>query len=108
MPARAAAETARCPPCASSRYANAPCRSPATRTRRFPPAASPPARLPSSPMSSAAGVQFTGYGFASIGRFAQGGLIRERFAPRLLAATGAELADAAGTNLDPFRAWQVM
>jgi D(-)-tartrate dehydratase len=25
-----------------------------------------------------------GYGFASVGRFAQGGLIRERFAPRLL------------------------
>ena len=28
-----------------------------------------------------------GYGFASIGRFAQGGLIRERFAPRLHAAS---------------------
>ena len=27
-----------------------------------------------------------GYGFASMGRFAQSGLIRERFAPRLLAA----------------------
>src|SRR5215475_7164328 len=50
----------------------------------------------------------TGYGFASIGRFAQGGLIRERFAPRLLAAADIELTDAAGTNLDPFRAWQVM
>jgi L-alanine-DL-glutamate epimerase-like enolase superfamily enzyme len=47
-----------------------------------------------------------GYGFASIGRFAQGGLIRERFAPRLLAAP--ELADAAGTDLDPFRAWSAM
>jgi hypothetical protein len=32
-----------------------------------------------------------GYGFASIGRFAQGGLIRERFAPRLLAAREADL-----------------
>jgi L-alanine-DL-glutamate epimerase-like enolase superfamily enzyme len=50
----------------------------------------------------------TGYGFASIGRFAQGGLIRERFAPRLLAAADTGLADAAGTNLDPFRAWQLM
>jgi L-alanine-DL-glutamate epimerase-like enolase superfamily enzyme len=50
----------------------------------------------------------TGYGFASIGRYAQGGLMRERFAPRLLAAADTELADAAGTNLDPFRAWQVM
>jgi L-alanine-DL-glutamate epimerase-like enolase superfamily enzyme len=54
------------------------------------------------------GCPVTGYGFASIGRFAQGGLIRERFAPRLLAAADTELADAAGTNLDPFRAWQVM
>jgi len=49
-----------------------------------------------------------GYGFASIGRFAQGGLIRERFAPRLLAASDSELTDQVGTNLDPFRAWKVM
>ena len=49
-----------------------------------------------------------GYGFGSIGRFAQGGLIRERFAPRLLAAADGALADAAGTNLNPFRAWAVM
>lgn len=50
----------------------------------------------------------TGYGFGSIGRFAQGGLIRERFAPRLLAAADGALADADGANLDPFRAWAVM
>jgi D(-)-tartrate dehydratase len=49
-----------------------------------------------------------GYGFASIGRFAQGGLIRERFAPRLLAARDIDVMDEAGTNLDPFRAWNVM
>jgi D(-)-tartrate dehydratase len=49
-----------------------------------------------------------GYGFGSIGRFAQSGLIRERFAPRLLAAADSALADAAGTNLDPFRAWAAM
>jgi len=49
-----------------------------------------------------------GYGFASVGRFAQGGLIRERFAPRLLAAAGNAIMDEAGTNLDPFRAWKVM
>jgi len=35
------------------------------------------------------GKPIVGYGFASIGRFAQGGLIRERFAPRLLAARDA-------------------
>ncbi len=46
-----------------------------------------------------------GYGFASIGRFAQGGLIRERFAPRLLAA--GDLVGADGI-LDPFRAWDAM
>jgi len=49
-----------------------------------------------------------GYGFASIGRFAQGGLIRERFAPRLLAARETELANQTGTNVDPFRAWRLM
>lgn len=32
------------------------------------------------------GKPVTGFGFSSIGRFAQSGLIRERFAPRLLAA----------------------
>jgi L-alanine-DL-glutamate epimerase-like enolase superfamily enzyme len=50
----------------------------------------------------------TGYGFASFGRFGQGGLIRERFAPRLLAARPAELLNEAGTNFDPFRAWTIM
>jgi L-alanine-DL-glutamate epimerase-like enolase superfamily enzyme len=49
-----------------------------------------------------------GYGFSSMGRFAQGGLIRERFAPRLLGASEGELANAEGTNLDPFRAWNTM
>lgn len=47
------------------------------------------------------GEPVVGYGFASIGRFAQGGLIRERFAPRLLAMPAAE-------GLDPFRAWAAM
>ena len=49
-----------------------------------------------------------GYGFASVGRFAQGGLIRERFAPRLLNARDRDLADEEGLNLDPFRAWETM
>ena len=48
-----------------------------------------------------------GYGFASIGRFGQGGLIRERFAPRLMAAAARDLSDDAG-DIDPFRAWKVM
>ena len=54
------------------------------------------------------GKPIVGYGFASIGRFAQSGLIRERFAPRLLAARDIDITDNAGTNLDPFRAWKVM
>ncbi len=49
-----------------------------------------------------------GYGFASIGRFAQRGLIADRFAPRLLHATGAALATEDGANLDPFSAWRTM
>jgi hypothetical protein len=47
-----------------------------------------------------------GFGFASVGRFAQSGLIRERFTPRLLKAPDGALADEKGTNLDPFRAWE--
>ncbi len=54
------------------------------------------------------GKPVVGYGFASMGRFAQSGLIRERFAPRLLEASETELVDATGTNLDPFRAWKIM
>jgi L-alanine-DL-glutamate epimerase-like enolase superfamily enzyme len=54
------------------------------------------------------GEPVAGYGFASMGRFAQGGLIRERFAPRLLAASDNDLMDEAGGNIDPFRAWKIM
>jgi L-alanine-DL-glutamate epimerase-like enolase superfamily enzyme len=49
-----------------------------------------------------------GYGFASFGRFGQAGLIRERFAPRLLAAGDSDLVDQADANIDPFRAWKLM
>jgi D(-)-tartrate dehydratase len=49
-----------------------------------------------------------GYGFASMGRYAQGGLIRERFAPRLLAARDSDLTSPDGRNIDPLRAWTVM
>ena len=52
------------------------------------------------------GEPIVGYGFASIGRFAQGGLIRDRFAPRLLAA--ADLGDAETGGLDPDRTWTTM
>ena len=49
-----------------------------------------------------------GYGFASIGRYAQSGLIGDRFAPRLLRAPAQDITTDDGANLDPFRAWTVM
>src|SRR5206468_8463422 len=42
------------------------------------------------------------------GRYGQGGLIRERFAPRLLAADPASLLDDVGANLDPDRVWAAL
>src|ERR1700712_841111 len=48
-----------------------------------------------------------GYGFNSNRRYGQGGLIRERFAPRLLEAAPDSLLDAQGV-LDPNRAWAAM
>src|SRR5687767_13288157 len=49
-----------------------------------------------------------GYGFNSNGRYGQGSLIRERFAPRILEAGPEELLDDTGSNLDPHRIWSVM
>jgi len=49
-----------------------------------------------------------GYGFSSFGRFAQGGLIRERFAPRILSAPAADLLNDDQSNLDPLRVWATM
>lgn len=49
-----------------------------------------------------------GYGFNSNGRYGQGGLIRERFAPRILGAAPDSLLDAEGGNLDPGKVWAAM
>jgi L-alanine-DL-glutamate epimerase-like enolase superfamily enzyme len=49
-----------------------------------------------------------GYGFNSNGRYGQGGLIRERFAPRLLEAEPGTLLNDAGDNLDPDRIWRTL
>lgn len=49
-----------------------------------------------------------GRGYASVGRYAQGGLLRERFIPRLLRADPADLRGYEGDDLDPFRAWDVI
>src|SRR3982751_2052959 len=54
------------------------------------------------------GKPVVGYGFNSNGRYGQGGLIRERFAPRLLEADPASLLDETGGNLDPDRVWAAM
>ena len=54
------------------------------------------------------GKPVVGYGFNSNGRYGQGGLIRERFARRLLEAAPASLLNDAGDNLDPDRIWATL
>jgi len=54
------------------------------------------------------GRRVVGYGFNSNGRYGQGGLIRERFAPRIMEAKPETLLDASGANLDPDRVWACM
>ncbi len=54
-----------------------------------------------------AGQRATGYGFNSNGRYAQPGLLAERFVPRLEACEEAALATPEG-NLDPAGAWAAM
>ncbi len=49
-----------------------------------------------------------GYGFNSNGRYGQGGLIRERFAPRILEAKPESLLDEKRDNLDPHKVWAAM
>ena len=53
------------------------------------------------------GAPVIGYGFSSVGRYGHGGLLRERFIPRLAKADPGTLLDASG-NLDPLRAWDVL
>lgn len=54
------------------------------------------------------GKPLVGYAFDSIGRYAQPGLLRERFIPRLLAAAPEALLDDSGGAFDPARASAVM
>jgi L-alanine-DL-glutamate epimerase-like enolase superfamily enzyme len=49
-----------------------------------------------------------GFGFNSNGRYGQGGLIRERFAPRILEADPQSLIEPDGSNLDPHAIWSAM
>ena len=59
-------------------------------------------------MSVRDGKRVVGYGFNSNGRYGQGGLIRERFAPRLMEADPKTLLDETGDNLDPDKVWAAM
>jgi L-alanine-DL-glutamate epimerase-like enolase superfamily enzyme len=54
------------------------------------------------------GKTVVGYGFNSNGRYGQGGLIRERFAQRILEAPPTSLLNDAGDNLDPDRIWATL
>ncbi len=54
------------------------------------------------------GRRVVGYGFNSNGRYAVGGLLRERFIPRIRHAAPEDLLDETGANLDPHRIWAVM
>lgn len=54
------------------------------------------------------GKQVIGYGFNSNGRYDADGLLRDRFVPRLLAATPQTLLDDSINNLDPHRIWSCM
>src|SRR6187401_3184944 len=47
-----------------------------------------------------------GYGFTSNGRYAQGGILRDRFIPRIMAADPKSLVDDKAGNLDPFAVWK--
>ncbi|HEY0336115.1 MAG TPA: mandelate racemase, partial [Burkholderiales bacterium] len=54
------------------------------------------------------GQRVVGYGFNSNGRYAQAGLLTERFIPRIMQADGASLVNDQGSNLDPHRIWARM
>jgi L-alanine-DL-glutamate epimerase-like enolase superfamily enzyme len=54
------------------------------------------------------GAPVVGFGFGSNGRYAQGGILRERLVPRLLAADPGELIDPVEDTIDPERAWNVV
>src|SRR4029079_7074893 len=54
------------------------------------------------------GKRVVGYGFNSNGRYGQGRVMRERFAPRLTEADSKTLLDDSGANLDPDKIWAAM
>jgi len=51
------------------------------------------------------GKRVIGYGICSNGRYAQGGILRERFIPRILEAEPGKLVDSERDNFDASRIW---
>ncbi|MDP6705689.1 MAG: mandelate racemase/muconate lactonizing enzyme family protein [Alphaproteobacteria bacterium] len=51
------------------------------------------------------GKPVVGFGFNSNGRYAQGGILRERVIPRVMAAAPESLLDESGSNLAPAKVW---
>src|SRR6202011_2718085 len=54
------------------------------------------------------GRRVVGYGFNSNGRYAAGGLMRERFIPRVMDAPPDALLNDERTNFDPHKIWALM
>jgi len=54
------------------------------------------------------GAPLRGLAFDSVGRYAHGALLRERFIPRLLAAHPDDYLDASGHNIDPAKVWAIL
>ncbi len=54
------------------------------------------------------GKPLTGYGFNSNGRYAQEGMLKSRFIPRLMESREEDLLQDDGQNFDPLKAWQLM
>jgi D(-)-tartrate dehydratase len=54
------------------------------------------------------GKPVVGLAFDSIGRYGHGGLLRERFFPRLLNADPADYADDHGAGIDPVKIWSLV
>ena len=53
------------------------------------------------------GKPVVGFALDSIGRYGHGGLLRERFIPRVLAAAADDYGDENRGGLDPFRIWDI-
>ena len=54
------------------------------------------------------GNRVVGYGFNSNGRYAQGGILRDRLIPRIMSAEPDDVLDETGANFDPVKIWNRM